>query len=159
MGNLADKPSKGSQTNVNNDMLTGAFKPALGYVTGGGDMMGSLLGVGGLPQQTAALENFANSGGMKFLQEQGMRGIESSQAAKGLLQSGSTLKAMDKYNNGLASTYLNQFMQNLGQYANIGLGAGGILAESGVQKKEKGAKKGILSTGADAAAAAAAAAA
>jgi hypothetical protein len=151
MGSLADKPAKSDQVNVNNQMLTDAFKPALGYVTGGGNMMGSLLGVNGGPAQTGALTNFANSGGMQFLRQQGMQGIESSQAAKGLLQSGSTLKAMDKFNNGLASTYLNQFMSNLKDYAGIGLGAGNVLAESGVEKHEKGAKKGILSTLTDAA--------
>jgi hypothetical protein len=155
MGSLADKPATSNQTNVNNPMLTGALGPALGYVTGGGNMMGSLLGINGGPAQTGALTNFANSGGMQFLRDQGNQQINSNMAAKGLLNSGATGKALEKYGQGLGSTYLNQYMSNLKDYAGIGLGAGGILADSGVEKHEKGAKKGILSSLVDAGSAAA----
>lgn len=148
---------KSDQTNVNNNMLTGSLGPALGYVTGGGNMMSNLLGIGGAPAQTDALEKYANSGGMQFLREQGMKGITSSKAAQGLLQSGSYGTALAKYNNGLASTYLNQYMSSLNDLSKIGLGAGGILAESGVEKHEKGAKKGLLQTFAEGAGKAAAA--
>lgn len=155
MGSLSDKPATSNQTNVNNSMLKDSLGPALGYVTGGGNMMSNLLGIGGAQAQTGALENYANSGGMQFLREQGMKGITSSKAMQGLLQSGSYGTALAKYNNGLASTYLNQYMSSLGDLSKIGLGAGGILAESGVEKHEKGAKKGLLSSLAGAAGSAA----
>lgn len=135
----------GKKSNVNNPMLVDSLGPSLGYVTGGGNMMGNLLGVDGADAQTGALKNFANSGGMKFLQEEGMKGIESNKAAQGLLQSGSYGTALAKFNNGLASTYLNQYMSNLNDYAKIGLGSAGVLAESG--QKEKGPKKGLVQTG------------
>lgn len=146
MGGLTDKPATSNQTNVNNPMLTDAFKPALGYVTGGGNMLGSLLGLNGPNAQTGSLTNFANSAGMGFLRDQGNQQITSSQASRGLLDSGATGKALVKYGEGLGSTYLNQYMSNLKDYAGIGLGAGNILAQSGVEKHDKGAKKGILST-------------
>lgn len=111
--------------------ISGAFTPALNYVTGAGNMMSSLLGLGGSGQQTTALNNFANSGGMNFLKEQGMDMITSNQAAKGLLNSGDTLKASQQYGQGLASTYLNQFMQNLLGLGGLGLGAGGVMADAG----------------------------
>jgi hypothetical protein len=46
---LFGKPSKekSESGNNNNSLLTGALSPALGYVTGGGSMMGNLLGVNG----------------------------------------------------------------------------------------------------------------
>lgn len=161
MGKVGDtvfgSPGKSSQTNVNNSALMGSLQPALGYVTGSGNMMGNILGINGGPAQTQGLENYANSGGMQFLRDEGMKGITSSKAAQGLLQSGSYGTALAKYNNGLASTYLNQYMSNLNNLGQLGLGAGNILAESGVEKHEKGAKKGLLQSAAEGAAKAAAA--
>jgi hypothetical protein len=155
----AKSKEKSESGNLNNDLLTGSLSPALGYVTGGGNMVGNLLGVGGAPAQTDALENFANSGGMKFLEEQGMKGITSSKAASGLLASGSYGTALSKYNQGLASTYLNQYMQNLLDYSRLGLGSAGVLASSGAYSKGSGTgpKQGLLSSFAEGAGKAAAA--
>lgn len=136
--------SKEKDQNVNNDLLVNSFTPALGYLTGGGNLMGNMLGVGGAPAQTDAITNYANSGGMKFLQEQGAKGITSTKAAQGLLSSGSYGTALTKYNQGLASTYLDHYMQSLLDYSKLGLGAGGVLAESGAEKKATGPKKGLL---------------
>jgi hypothetical protein len=116
---LFGKPSKekSESGNNNNKLLTGALSPALGYLTGGGGMMGNLLGVNGGAAQTQGLENYANAGGMQFLRDQGLKGIESNQAAKGLLNSGSTLTSMNKFNSGLASTYLDHFMSQLNDFS------------------------------------------
>jgi hypothetical protein len=113
------------------DVLRGSLTPAVGYLTGGGNMLGNLLGVGGGPAQTDALNNFSNSGGMQFLQEQGMKGVTSSKAAQGLLKSGSYGTALSKYNQGLASTYLNSYMDKLLGYSQLGLGAANTLAGAG----------------------------
>jgi hypothetical protein len=114
----------------------------LGYGQQGGDAIANLLGLGGGAAQTEGLENWANSGGMEFLREQGRRGITSSKAASGLLQSGSYGTALTKYNQGLASTYLNQYMDNLMGLSKLGLGAGGILGSSGSYSKGTGAQQG-----------------
>lgn len=151
MGKVKDtlfgSPAKGKSEsgNLNNNLLTGAFSPALGYLTGGGNMMGNLLGVNGGAAQTEGLNNFANSGGINFLREQGTKAITSSKAAQGLLNSGSYGTALEKFGQGLGSTYLNQFMSQLLDFSKLGLGAGGVLAGSGSYSKgnETGAKKGI----------------
>lgn len=145
----AKSKEKSESGNVNNDLLTGSLSPALGYVTGGGNLMGSLLGVNGEGAQTGALENFANSGGMQFLMDQGQKMVTSSKAAQGLLKSGSYGTALEKYGQGLASTYLNQYMQNLLGYSGLGLGAAGVLAKSGDYSKGSaiGPKKGLIQTG------------
>jgi len=144
---LFGSPSKESSESGNHayPAINSAFGPALGYVTQGGSMLGNLLGVGGGPAQTSALENFSNSGGMQFLMDQGQRAITSSKAASGLLKSGSYGTALEKYGQGLASTYLNQYMNNLLDFSKLGLGAGGILSSAGSYSKgqETGAKKGI----------------
>jgi hypothetical protein len=126
--------------------ISGAFKPALGYVTSSGDMMSKLLGLSGdATAQKGALENFSNSAGMGFLKDQGMDMITSNQAAKGLLNSGDTLKASQQYGQGLASTYLNQMMQNLLGLGGLGLGAGGVMADAG--RWSKGESKSSESKG------------
>ena len=156
MGGVKDvlfgHPSEGSSEAVSGNnaypLLKSSFSPALGYLTQGGSMMGNLLGVGGGPAQTSALENFANSGGMNFLMQQGQKAITSSKAASGLLNSGSYGTALAKYGQGLASTYLNQYMQNLLDYSKLGLGAGGVLADAGkfsrASSEQEGSKNGIL---------------
>src|SRR5690348_9334433 len=115
------KPGKSESGNQAYDEINAAFKPAFGYTTGAGNLLSSLLGVGGGPAQTGALNNFANSGGMQFLMDQGNRMINSNQAARGLLNSGSTLKAIDKYGQGLGSTYLNEYLQNLFNLGTMGI--------------------------------------
>lgn len=143
---LFKKPKAQKQESGNHawGAINDAFKPALGYVTQGGNMMANLLGVGpgGAAAQTGALDNWANSGGMKWQMEQGNRMINSNQAMKGLLQSGSTLKGLEKYGQGLGSTYLNQYMDQLGRLAGIGLGAGGTMAQAGQWSKGQGPTQG-----------------
>lgn len=141
---LFKKPKPATQTSESGnhawDAISGSMTPALGYVTQGGNMLANLLGVGsgGSGAQTGALENFANSGGMQFLRDQGNNQIDSNQSAKGLLKSGSTLKALDKYGQGLGSTYLSQYMDKLLGLSNLGLGAGGLMAQAGQWSKGTG---------------------
>lgn len=160
MGFITGKPakSKGSTESGNHawDSLSGSLSPATGYVTQGGNAVSALLGLGGdSAAQKGALENFSNSAGMEFMREQGNKQINSNQAAKGLLNSGSTLTALTKYGQGLGQTYLNQYMQNLFGLGNLGIGASGVLADAGRWSKgetsSKGPKKGLLDYASDAA--------
>lgn len=136
------KPEMSESGNHAYDDINSAFSPGFSYFTGGGNMMGNLLGVNGGPAQTGALENFANSGGMDFLMKQGQRAITSSKAASGLLNSGSYGTALTKYGQGLASTYLNQYMNNLLDYSKLGLGAGGLVTQAGAYSKGSGPTQG-----------------
>ena len=141
---LLGKPAGETQTSESGnhawDPIKSSLSPALGYVTGAGNMMSNLLGIGGGSAQTSALENFSNSGGMQFLREQGMKGITSSKAASGLLNSGSYGTALAKYNQGLASTYLNQYMQNLQGLGGLGINAGQVMTGAGQWSKGEGEK-------------------
>jgi len=113
-----------------------------------------LSSVPGTDNQTAALDNWANSGGMQFLRDQGIKAIEGSRAARGLLQSGATGTELLKFGQGLGSTYLNQYMDQLLNHARLGLGAGGLIGSTGSWSrssgtgqssgKAQGEKQGIL---------------
>jgi hypothetical protein len=81
--------------------------------------------------QTGALNNFANSGGMQFLLQQGQNAISGQNAAGGVLNSGATGKALEQYGQGLASQYLNQYMDQLFKLSNLGLGSASAISGSG----------------------------
>jgi hypothetical protein len=93
---------------------------------------------------------YANSGGFNFLLNQGTDAVNSNMASRGLLNSGADIKGLEDYRSGLASTYLDQYMNHLNQMGQLGIGAGGVLADSGRVAQEnsssKGAKKGIAGT-------------
>jgi hypothetical protein len=139
--------SKSHSYNRNFSEVSDAMEPSLGYVGAGGNAMSDLLGLGGGEAQTEGLEKFANSGGMEFLRDQGNNQINSNASARGLLKSGSTIKSLERYGQGLGSTYLNQYMGNLKDLSQIGLGAGGLMSSVGQTSKgsSSGKKEGALS--------------
>lgn len=122
-----------------NDIST-AFKPALGYVTQSGNAMADLLGVGsgGTGAQTAALDNFANSGGMDFLMKNMQKAVTSSKAAQGLGLSGSFGTALQDRAFGLGSTYLKDYMASLLGLGNLGVSSGAVLTDAGRWSKGQG---------------------
>jgi hypothetical protein len=132
--------SKSSSSNVNNGMLSSSLGGALGGASEAHGLMSSLLngGPGG----------FADSGGFKFLLNQGTDAVNSNMSSRGLLNSGADMKGIEDYRNNLASTYLDKYLGHVNDMGQLGLGAGGILADSGKVSSgsEKGAKKGIAGT-------------
>lgn len=123
--------------------LNSSLSPATGYVTEAGGMLSKLLG-----GSTEGANAFANSGGMRFLQDQSNKMINSNKAARGLLKSGSTLTALQDRGYDLHKTYLNDYIKSLLGFGDLGLGAAGVLSDAGKASKsrEEGKKKGIIST-------------
>lgn len=164
------KPQESESGNHAWNEIETYFQPGLGYFTSGGNAIGSLLGVGpptlgdkvgeytpdnnapyatggsggggGGSAQQSALSNWANSGGMKFLMDTMQKGVTSSKAAQGLLGSGSFGTALQDRAFGLGSTYLNQYMDNLFKFSNLGLGAGSLMANAGQWSKGQGPTQG-----------------
>lgn len=128
--------------NLNNELIKNSYGGSMGATNQSTSMLGALLG-----GDTSALQAFADSGGQKFLMDEGNRMINSNQSAKGLLDSGSTLKAITKYGQGLASTRIDQYLDSLYKLGQLGLGAGGLVTQAGQYSKGKAKsteKKGIL---------------
>lgn len=90
-----------------------------------------LLGVNGAGAQTGGFDNFRNSAGYNFIQDQGIKGITNSKAAAGLLNSGSTLKSITNYSGNLANNFLTQYLNSLMGVNSSGLQAGSLLASAG----------------------------
>jgi len=92
----------------------------------------SLLGIGGnADAQKAAFDNYKNSAGYQFQLQQGMDAINGNAAAKGMLSSGATAKALAGYGQNLASTYYNNYLDRLLGVGNQGLQAGGLVTGAG----------------------------
>lgn len=125
--------SNSSSNNVNNPALMSSLGPATqatGQATG---MMSSLLsgGPGG----------FADSGGFKFLMDQGTQDVNSNMASRGLLNSGADMKGLEDYRGGLAQTFLDKYLGHVNEMGQLGIGAGSVLAKSGDESKSKSKSK------------------
>lgn len=110
-----------------------------------------LLGVGGDPTAASnAFDTYRNSTGYNFQLSEGQRAITSSNAAKGMLHSGATLKALTKYGQGLGGNAFQTYLSNLGGLAQSGLSAGASIGGAGSQAGATGA--GAIANGYGAAA-------
>jgi hypothetical protein len=94
-----------------------------------------MYGVGGAPgaapangegtdNPTAdAYGGFFTSPGYRFRLDQGNQAVQRSAAARGILGSGATMKAIDRYSQGLASSEYGSFADRLAQIAGFGQNA------------------------------------
>lgn len=102
------------------DWAKGAATPYINQGTSAMNTLGGLLGLGGTEFQDDAFQNYMNSTGYKFLLDSGSKAVTGSMAAKGLLKSGSTLKALTSYGQNLASTKTADYMNALMGLSNQG---------------------------------------
>lgn len=134
---------KSTSGNYAYEGLNSSLSPSVGFVGQAGDSLAALLGLtGDSTAQQGALDNFAHSGGMDWLMDRGNRGVVANNAAKGLLKSGSTLKGMQAFSQGLSSTYLGKYMDNLFNLSKLGLGSAGILSDAGKYGTQSGSSSG-----------------
>ncbi len=82
-----------------------------------------LLGLGGVAGDRRAMNALHNLPGFKFQEQQGDLGIQAQGSATGSALGGATMKAMSQYNQGLAGTYYNNYVNQLLQNTGIGLNA------------------------------------
>lgn len=97
------------------------------YAEQGGQAFGTLsdfLGVNGQANANNALANYRSAPGYQFQLNEGLGAINNSAAARGGLNSGATLKALQGYGQNLADQDFQQHLKNLG-----GLGTMGMTAE------------------------------
>jgi len=132
-----------SSKNVNRGLITDQFSGAAGQTGNATDAIAALLGIGGDPEeQQKAFDTWKGSTGYQFGLDQGSQAITGNSAAKGLLNSGSTLKALDQFGTDYASTKYQDYLDNIINLGQLGLGAGGLVANVGqVSKSKSGGKK------------------
>lgn len=133
--------SKSSSSNKAFDFLKNAYGGQVATGTGASNALAAMLGIGGTAEdqsnQNASFQNYLNSSGYRFQLGEGQNAIASSNAASGLLNSGSAMKRLASYGQGLASNYLQQYMSQLGGLSQLGLGAGGLIGQAGQTSSSK----------------------
>ena len=84
----------------------------------------------GQPFNQASLEAFRRSPDYEFARQEGLRGVEFSRAAQGMLRSGNTLRALTEYGQGLATQNFGNYRGALENLARIGAGAASGTAQA-----------------------------
>lgn len=91
-----------------------------------------LLGLEPLtPGVSNGFDNYLKSTGYNFQLKSGSDAITSSNAAKGLLNSGGTLKALDTFGQNLGSNYFNNYLTQIGGQQTAGSNAISQIANAG----------------------------
>lgn len=125
--------------------LQGALGGQVGNVEKGTSALTSLLGLSGSDEGTRAFNTFKDSSGYNFVRDEGIKGIEGSMAAKGLLGSGANLRAISGYSSNLANNYLDKYLQSLLGLSTSGIDAAQVLAAAGNTASSQGTSFGTSS--------------
>lgn len=125
--------------------LFNRLSPQTAWAGKGNSAIASLLGLQGDTGQAKAFENYKDSSGYNFIKNQGIDSINANDASKGLLASGSALKAITDYSGNLASTFLDNYLNRLSGLSASGNTAAGILASAGGKSKSSGRSSGTSS--------------
>jgi len=94
-----------------------------------------------LSGDTTGFDQFKKSTGYDFMSEQGSRGITGNAAARGLLRSGSSGRALMNYGNQMNNQYAKDYMDRLGSQAEMGFKAGGLISGAGNYTKGTSSEK------------------
>lgn len=128
-----------ASSNVNNAALTSALMPTVGGI---GDSFNAIKAL--LSGDTSGFNTYKNAAGYDFAARQGTQGVLGSGAARGLLRSGATGKGLVSFGQGLANQYLDNYLAKLTGMGQLGLGAAGILADTGkVSSQSSKSKNGL----------------
>jgi hypothetical protein len=128
-------------------MIKDQFQGQIGQGGQANSLLASLLGMGDPAAGGAAFDTFKNSTGYNQLLDSGSRAITGNRAAKGLLNSGSTGKALTTFGQSSMGSYLKDFMSSLSSLSDTGLKAGGLVTDAGrVQKGTSSDKPGLGGT-------------
>lgn len=149
-GNSSDKAVNKAALTGYNYLTSGQGSDAnIGYMNFGNNANNAQAGLLGLgfktPEQEKAFDNYKNSTGYNFMLDSGQKAITGSAAARGILNSGATGKALTKYGTDLASTYFQNYFNNITQVAKQGQDALQMTAQAGTQGG--GAAAGAMTSG------------
>jgi len=116
------------------DQNSATLNPFVDRGNEAGNAINSLLGISGGDNPQAdynnALENFRSSTGFDFRQQEGNNALNTGYAASGALRSGAAQKSFADYNQNIASNEFGNYIGQLGNQQNLGLGAAS--AQAGV---------------------------
>lgn len=109
------------------------------YAQGGAQARDYYNALVGLPSSVSmedarrGFDNYLNTAGFDDEYEQGVTGIVGGQAARRMLGSGSTLKGLERFRQGLKGSYFGNYLNSIGNQQAMGLNAATSLAGVGSQ--------------------------
>jgi hypothetical protein len=130
---------KSSSTNLAYPQLNAALSPAVDTGVNALNTLGSNLG---------SFDDYKKNAGFDFTLGESLKGITGASAARGMLNSGMTGKAFQKYGTNLTNQFYENWLNKLGNVSQLGLGAAGTLAGAGqvnTSKNSGGIIPGIAS--------------
>lgn len=144
------KPKASTSENTNNKLITSTYTPMMQQGTGATNFLSQLLGVspGAVSSGANTIGNAANgiaeAGGAQagyngYLANAGYapamremtKGVTGTAAAGGLLNSGSTAKALQSRGSEINQSFFNNYLQQLSGLSGLGLQAGGLVTNAG----------------------------
>lgn len=143
--------SKSSSGNQAFPYLQGALGGTVGQGGAAGSQIADMLGLNGGASQSQGFNNWKNSTGYQFGMDQGMQAITGGAASKGLLNSGSTAKALNTYGQNYADSKYGDYMSQLQGLLGAGNQSAGIIGDAGkvtasTQSPTSGGLGGMLGT-------------
>lgn len=96
-----------------------------------GNSLADMLGLNGPSSQNQGFSNWQNSTGYQFGKNQGMQSIIGDAATHGLLNSGSTLKALNSFGQNYANTQYGNFTSMLQNLLGAGLQGASTIGSAG----------------------------
>ncbi len=97
-------------------------------------------------RQTNAFNSFRTDPGYQFAFGQGQKAVQNSAAARGVLNSGQTVKALDQFGQGIADQQYGNWFNRLQSAAGIGQNATGSTAQAG-QNFATGSGNALMAAG------------
>jgi hypothetical protein len=131
MSFLKPKPATSSSSNANNDLITSTYGGSMNEGTGAMSDLSKMLGVG----DPNGYNNYLQMAGYAPAMRQLSQNITGQGAAAGILNSGSTAKALQSRGAELNQQFFNNYLQQLSGLSGLGLQAGGLVANTGQQSK------------------------
>lgn len=111
--------------------LQSALSPMVSNSGSANSQLANMLGLNGPQSQSAGFNNWKDSTGYQFGLDQGTAAITGNAATQGLLNSGSTLKALNTYGQNYANTQYQNYLNPLESLMNSGLTAASTIGSAG----------------------------
>lgn len=123
--------STSSASNQAYPYLQNALSPQVATSGQASSQIANMLGLNGPQSQNAGFDTWKNSTGYQFGLDQGSQAITGNAATQGLLNSGSTAKALDTYGQNYANTQYQNYLNPLQNLIGSGNQAAGTIGGAG----------------------------
>ncbi len=145
MSFLKPKPATSSSENVNNKLITSTYGNQMQQGTGATNFLSSLLtGQGDTSAAKGGYQNYLQLAGFAPAMRQLSQAVTGQGAAAGLLNSGSTTKALQTRGAELNQGFFNNYLQQLAGLSGLGLQAGGLVTNAGQKSTSTGGSPSTL---------------